>query len=92
MDSESEAILEVSRETFSTFFSLFLLLNNEMYRRDFGRFFKVGEQVSIIFIYYLLLLGRCFDLFVDKHKRAFSLVEKCGVTSSIEWFKTYSLI
>ena len=23
-------------------------------------------------------LGRCFDLFVDKHKRAFSLVEKCG--------------
>ena len=26
-------------------------------------------------------LGRCFDLFVDKHKRAFSLVEKCRVTS-----------
>ena len=25
-------------------------------------------------------LGRCFDLFVDKHKRAFSLVEKCRVT------------
>ena len=22
-------------------------------------------------------LGRCFDLFVDKHKPAFSLVEKC---------------
>ena len=41
--------LEVSREIFSTFFSLFLLLNNAMYRRDFGQFFKVGEQVSIIF-------------------------------------------
>ena len=26
-------------------------------------------------------LQRCFDLFVDKHKRAFSLVEKCRVTS-----------
>ena len=26
-------------------------------------------------------LGRCFDLCVDKHKRAFSLVEKCHVTS-----------
>ena len=26
-------------------------------------------------------LGRCFDLFVDKHKRAFSLVEKCRMTS-----------
>ena len=26
----------------------FYLLNNAMYRRDFGRF-KVGEQVSIIF-------------------------------------------
>ena len=26
-------------------------------------------------------LRRCFDLFVDKHKRAFSLVEKCDVTS-----------
>ena len=24
-------------------------------------------------------LRRCFDLFVDKHKRAFSLVEKCRV-------------
>ena len=27
------------------------------------------------------LLRRCFDLFVDKHKRAFSLVEKCRVSS-----------
>ena len=26
-------------------------------------------------------LGRCLDLFLDKHKRAFSLVEKCRVTS-----------
>ena len=29
----------------------------------------------------ITVLGRCFDLFVDKHKRAFSLVEKCRVTS-----------
>ena len=26
-------------------------------------------------------LRQCFDLFVDKHKRTFSLVEKCRVTS-----------
>ena len=26
-------------------------------------------------------LGQCFDLFVDKHKPAFSLVEKCRVIS-----------
>ena len=26
-------------------------------------------------------LGRCFDLCLDKHKHAFSLVEKCRVTS-----------
>ena len=26
-------------------------------------------------------LWRCFDLFVDKHKSAFPLVEKCRVTS-----------
>ena len=44
MDSVSEAILEVSREIFSTFCGLFLLLNNAMYRRDFGRFSR-----SIIF-------------------------------------------
>ena len=35
VDSVSEAILEVSRETFSTFCSLVLLLNNAMHRRDF---------------------------------------------------------
>ena len=29
-------------------------------------------------------MGRCFDLFVDKHKRAFSLVEKCRVIKSRE--------
>ena len=28
-----------------------------------------------------LITGAMFDLFVDKHKRAFSLVEKCRVTS-----------
>ena len=39
VDSVSEAILEVSREIFSTFCGLFFfyLLNNAMYRRDFGR-------------------------------------------------------
>ena len=36
VDSVLEAIL--SREIFSTFCGLFLLLNNVMYRRDFGRF------------------------------------------------------
>ena len=45
MDSVSESILEVSREIFSKFCGLFLLLNNAMYRRDV----KVGEKVSIIF-------------------------------------------
>ena len=35
VDSVSEAILEVSREIFSTFCGLFLLLNNAMHRRDF---------------------------------------------------------
>ena len=38
VDSVSEAILEVSREIFSTFCDLFLLLNNAMYAQDFGRF------------------------------------------------------
>ena len=54
--SVSEAILEVSREIFSTFCGLFFfyLLNNAMYRRDFGRF-KVGEQVSIIFSFHSFL-------------------------------------
>ena len=51
MDSVSEAILEVSREIFSTFCDLFLLLSFE--QRDvqarFWSVFKVGEQVSIIF-------------------------------------------
>ena len=39
VDSVSEAILEVSREIFSTFCGLFFfyLLNNAMHRRDFGR-------------------------------------------------------
>ena len=31
-------------------------------------------------------LRRCFDLFVDIHKRTFSLVEKCRVTS---WPSTF---
>ena len=45
------------------------------------------KQSGICYICYMLYvmefwsLGRCFDLFVDKHKRAFSLVEKCRVTS-----------
>ena len=51
MDSASEAILEVSRETFSTFGDLFLLLSFEErdVRARFWSVFKVGEQVSIIF-------------------------------------------
>ena len=35
VDSVSEAILDVSREIFSTFCGLVLLLNNAMHRRDF---------------------------------------------------------
>ena len=35
VDSVSEAILDVSREIFSTFCGLVLLLNNAMLRRDF---------------------------------------------------------
>ena len=49
MGSVSEAILEVSREVFSTFFGLFPLLNNVMYRRDFGRFFKVEVNKYVLF-------------------------------------------
>ena len=49
MDSVSEAILEVSREIFSTFCGLFLLLNNAVHEARFWSVFKVGEQVSIIF-------------------------------------------
>ena len=48
MDSASEAILEVSREIFSTFCGLFLLLNNAMQARVWS-VFKVGEQVSYFF-------------------------------------------
>ena len=48
VESVSKAILEVSREIFSTFCALFLLLNNTMYARIWS-VFKVGEQVSIIF-------------------------------------------
>ena len=44
----SEAILEVSNETFSSFCGLFLLLNNAM-QAKFWSVVKVGEQVSIIF-------------------------------------------
>ena len=33
------------------------------------------------FLITVAMLRRCFDLFVDKHKRAFSLVEKGRVTS-----------
>ena len=51
VDSISEAILEVSREIFSTFCGLCLLLSFK--QRDvqvrFWSVFKVGEQVSIIF-------------------------------------------
>ena len=46
MDSVSEAILEVSRELFST--GLCLLLNNAM-EAKFWSVFKVGEKVFIIF-------------------------------------------
>ena len=61
MNSLSEAILEVSRVIFSTFCGLFLLLNNAMYRRDFGWFFKVG--VSIRFTDFLRS-SRYFSLIV----------------------------
>ena len=48
VESVSKAILEVSREIFSTFCALFLLLNNTMQAKIWS-VFKVGEQVSIIF-------------------------------------------
>ena len=45
-----DSVSEVSCEIFSTFCGLFLLLNNAMYGRDFGRFSRyIGEQVSVIF-------------------------------------------
>ena len=49
MDSVSEAILEVSREIFSTFCGLFLLLNKAMYRRDFGRFSRYVNKYLLFF-------------------------------------------
>ena len=65
MDSVSGTILEVSREILSTFCGLFLLLNNALKRRDFGQFFKVGEQVSIMFsIHRFLRSSRYFSSIV----------------------------
>ena len=49
MDSVSEAVLEVSREIFSTFCGLFLLLNKAMYRRDFGRFSSYVNKYLLFF-------------------------------------------
>ena len=49
MDSVSEAILEVSREIFCTFCGLFHLLNNAMYRRDFGRFSRQANKYLLFF-------------------------------------------
>ena len=48
MDIVSEAILEVSREIFSTLYRSFLLSNNAM-QTGFWSVFKVVEQVSIVF-------------------------------------------
>ena len=53
MDSVSEAILEVSRELFST--GLCLLLNNAM-EAKFWSVFKVGEEVFIIFSIHRLFM------------------------------------
>ena len=47
MDIVSEAILEVSREIFSTLYRSFLLSNNAM-QTGFWSVFKVVEQVSIV--------------------------------------------
>ena len=44
-----EAVLEVSRKIFSTFGGLFLLLNNAMYRRDFGRFSSYVNKYLLFF-------------------------------------------
>ena len=48
MDSVSEAILEVSREIFSTFWLISSFKQPDVWAR-FWSVFKVGEQVSIIF-------------------------------------------
>ena len=53
MDSVSEAILEVSRELFST--GLCLLLNNAM-EAKFWSVFKVGEEVFIIFSIHIFFM------------------------------------
>ena len=57
MDSISEAILEVSREIFSTFCGLFLLLNNPMCGRDFGRFSRLVNKYLLFFRFTDFLRG-----------------------------------
>ena len=53
----------------------FYLLNNAMYRRDFGRF-KVAEQVSIIFSIHRFFT-KFYIFFLDCHIDYFYHVE-CG--------------
>ena len=83
MDSVSEAILEVSREIFSTFFGLFLLLNQAMYRRDFGQFFKVGEQVSII-LFESQISYEVLDIFPRLSYRLTFIMLNVGMIDNLE--------
>ena len=87
MDSVSEAILEVSREIFSTFCGLFLLLSFK--QRDvlarFWSVFKVGEQVSIFFfdsqIFYEVL-----DIFPRLSYRLTFIMLNVGMVDNLEFW------
>ena len=75
MESVSEAILKVSRETFSTFCGLFLLLNNAMYRRDFGRYFFDSQ------IFYEVL-----DIFPRLSYRLTFIMLNVGMVDNLEFW------
>ena len=85
MDSVSEAILEVSREIFSTFCGLFLLLSNAMYEARFWSVFKVGEQVSIIFSIHRFFY-EVLDIFPRFSYRLTFIMLNVGMVDNLEFW------
>ena len=85
MGSVSEAILEVSREIFSTFCGLFLLLNNAMYEARFWSVFKVGEQVSIIFSIHRFFY-EVLDIFPRLSYRLTFIMLNVGMVDNLEFW------
>ena len=87
VDSVSEAILEVPCEIFSTFCGLiFLLLNNPMYRRDFGRF---SRQINKYLLFFQFTdFYEVLDIFPRLSYRLTFIMLNVGMVDNLEFWQT----